>query len=72
MEKPLMVGRLLRIVFGVAALASLGFVGNAGIALQAALLFLGASFLVGGIIANPGCEITALPNLLFRKRMHVF
>lgn len=39
----------------------------------AALLgFLGVSFLVGGWVGNPGCEITALPNLVLPadKRLH--
>ena len=38
----------------------------------AALMLLGLSFLVGGVVGNPGCEITALPNLvlLSNKRLH--
>ena len=72
MEKPLLFGRLLRILLGLASLVSLAFLGSIGFLTQAVLGFLGVSFLVGGIIANPGCEITALPNLLFRKRAHCF
>jgi hypothetical protein len=74
-EKPLLFGRLLRVLFGLAtlaSLASLAFLGPIGLLAQAALGFLGVSFLGGGIIANPGCEITALPNLVFRKRAHCF
>ena len=37
-----------------------------------ALMLLGLSFLVGGVVGNPGCELTALPNLVLpsRKRLH--
>jgi hypothetical protein len=31
--------------------------------LAACLILLGVSFLIGGVMGNPGCEITALPNL---------
>lgn len=72
MERPLFVGRLLRVVFGLATLVSLAFMGDIGFLAQAALALLGISFLAGGILANPGCEITALPNLLFRTRAHCF
>ena len=72
MEKPQLFGRVLRVVFGVAALASLAFIGSIGLLAEVAIAFLGVSFLVGGLIANPGCEITALPNLLFRTRAHCF
>jgi hypothetical protein len=70
MEKPQFFGRLLRVVFGVTTLLSLLIVGPIGLLAQLAIAFLGVSFLVGGLIANPGCEITALPNLLFRARAH--
>ena len=72
MEKPLLFGRVLRIVFGLATLVSLPFVGSVGVLAQAGLAFVGVSFLVGGLVANPGCELTALPNLLFRTRAHCF
>jgi len=70
MEKPQLFGRLLRVVFGVATLVSLVFVDDIGLLAQSAIAFLGVSFLLGGLMANPGCEITALPNLLFRTRAH--
>ena len=63
--KPLAIGRVSRIVAGIAAI---------GVAIEMGyglgwlvLMALGVSFLVGGVIGNPGCEITALPNL-FRPR----
>ncbi len=36
------------------------------------LVILGLSFIIGGILGNPGCELTALPNLLLprSRRMH--
>lgn len=72
MEKPRLFGRLLRIAFGVATLTALFFVNTIGLLGQLGLAFLGVSFLVGGIIGNPGCEITALPNLILRNRCHCF
>jgi hypothetical protein len=38
----------------------------------AILAFLGLSFFIGGLVANPGCEITAILNLLLPepKRLH--
>ena len=72
--KPLLFGRVSRIVFGVATLVLLDTLGmdSLGPIGFVALLFLGVSFLVGGAMGNPGCEITAIPNL-FRskeKQMH--
>ena len=72
--KPLFFGRLSRVVVGVAALTAVPFVGFDGFEIlgAAALALLGISFLVGGLMANPGCEVTALPNLVLRseKRLH--
>ncbi len=72
--KPLLIGRLSRAGAGLATLVAaslwgpseltwLGFMG---------LMLLGLSFLVGGVVGNPGCEITALPNLVLpsTKRLH--
>jgi hypothetical protein len=66
-------GRLLRVLAGGAALAAVplaGWLSFGGVV----LLFLGVSFVVGGLMANPGCEITALPNLALPKqrRLHLF
>ena len=72
--QPLLFGRLSRVVAGVAALTAVPFVGFHGVEIlgAAVLLLLGLSFLVGGLMATPGCEVTALPNLLLRshKRVH--
>ena len=55
-------------------LGVLAYVGAEGVGSVGALLlgFLGLSFLVGGLLANPGCEITALANIFLPrdKRMH--
>ena len=64
---PLAVGRAARCLFGLAALLGAAFVpwGEAGgIVGGLVLVFFGLSFLAGGLAANPGCEVTALPNLL--------
>lgn len=69
--KPLGFGRASRILFGVAALAWV-FTGTLDVAPAMVVAFLGVSFIVGGLMANPGCEITALPNLVLprEKRLH--
>ncbi len=72
--KPLLVGRVSRILAGLASLGAVAFVPLAGFGFlgAAALAVLGLSFLVGGFVGNPGCEVTALPNLLLRsdKKVH--
>jgi hypothetical protein len=66
-------GRALRIVAGACALAAAIIVGPFGL-WGLLLFFLAVSFIVGGLMANPGCEITTLPNLLLsaEKRLHCF
>ena len=51
---------------------SFGFVSTAPPSDCVALALLGLSFLIGGLLANPGCELTALPNLFLRsdKKVH--
>ena len=64
-DRPLFFGRLLRVLAGVACLVGSPFgptcedtwLGVTALALG------GTTFIVAGIRANPGCEITALPNL---------
>jgi len=72
--RPLVIGRLTRVVFGIGTFVvifALGpsTLGTIGTVLVAAL---GVSFVVGGFIGNPGCEITAIPNLVLpkSKRIH--
>ena len=75
--KPLFFGRLTRVVFGLLALywgARLWNNDLGSVAASLGVILLGLSFLVGGLMANPGCEITALVNLLLpaEKRVHSF
>jgi len=71
---PLLFGRLTRVVFGAATLAAAVAVGWGGLGGFGfvALLFLGLSFLVGGVSGNTGCELSALPNLVLPsdRRVH--
>ena len=65
--KPLFFGRLTRVVFGLVVLYWGVELWNKDLASMAASLgvfLLGLSFLVGGLMANPGCEITASVNPL--------
>ncbi len=65
--RPLACGRTARVVFGLGSLVGAAFVpwGEAGgLAGGLVLVFFGLSFLAGGLMANPGCEVTALPNLV--------
>jgi len=64
-SKPLFFGRLLRVLAGFACFVALPFVAEselAGVG-KAGLVLAGLTFVVAGIRANAGCEITALPNL---------
>ena len=74
MQKPLLVGRLLRVVAGVATLGLTVYLGVDQLSLFGVLALgcLGFSFIVSGLIANSGCEISALPNALLpeEKRQH--
>ena len=72
--EPLLFGRLGRVAAGFATLAGASFWGPTELTWLGftALALLGLSFLVGGLVGNPGCEITALPNLVLPsdKRLH--
>jgi len=69
---PLLFGRLLRIVSGVALLVWLVISPPSGLPWRVVLAFFGISLVVGGIMAYPGCEISALPNLLLRRHIHCY
>jgi hypothetical protein len=73
--KPLFLGRLSRVIVGAAILVVVPFVEYQGAEIigVVVLIILGLSFLVGGLVANPGCEVTALLNLVLpaKKRVHV-
>ncbi len=72
--KPLFVGRVTRVLFGLGTLALIPVIGPSALTFwgTVAMVILGISFLVGGIKGNPGCELTAIPNLFIseRKRVH--
>ena len=72
--KPLFVGRVTRILFGLGTFALIPVFGPSALTLWGtiALVVLGGSFLIGGIVGNPGCELTAIPNLFISegKRIH--
>jgi hypothetical protein len=75
--QPLFFGRLTRIIAGAVLIYfAVHFWGDSALQLilALALVFLGVSLTVGGIVANPGCEVTALPNLVLppEKRLHSF
>ena len=64
-KRPLFFGRLARVLSGVALLVGIPFVPDSeyswlGIA---GLVIAGLTFFIAGARANPGCEITAIPNL---------
>lgn len=69
---PLPFGPISRILFGVASFIVLGFIGVDAFGIVGTVLLagLGVSFISGGLFAIPGCEITAIPNLLLPKSMH--
>jgi hypothetical protein len=69
---PLLFGRILRIISGLALLAWLAISPPADFLWRGMLLFFGLSLVVGGSMAYPGCEIWALPNLLLRRRMQCY
>ena len=74
--KPLFVGRVTRIVFGIGTLVAVAILRPATLSDGATigLVFLGVSFLIGGIMGTPGCELMAIPNLFVArgKRRHCF
>ncbi len=72
--QPLFFGRVGRVVAGLLTVVATAFWGPSEVGWLGftALMLLGVSFLVGGLTANPGCEITALPNVVLPsdKRLH--
>ena len=70
---PLLFGRVARVLFGVGVLYWTWVEGleELGLAGYTVLILLGLSFLIGGAVGNPGCEVTALPNLLLPKNKQV-
>jgi len=73
--EPLFFGRVGRVLVGLAVLywgAEMGRGAGDDRLLAAGIVLLGLSFLIGGLLGNPGCEITALPNLVLppEKQLH--
>ena len=68
--RPLLFGRLARILTGVALWVASAFVPDSDAAWLARLAFAagGLVFVLAGWIANPGCEITAPVNLFRRPQ----
>ena len=66
---PLFFGRSMRVAFGLASVGAAFVFGVETLTVGgfAGLLVLGLSFLVGGLIGNPGCELSAIPNLLIPR-----
>lgn len=63
--QPLFIGRLARVLFGIGTLY-FAFTLTLDWVWLAVLIFLGVSFLLGGLMGHPGCEVMVLPNLLVR------
>ena len=72
--RPLFFGRLFRVVLGIAVLGLTMYFGVDRLSAfgALALAFLGFSFLTAGVMGNPGCEITALPNLVLPEDKRVY
>lgn len=75
LPKPLFIGRVLRVLSGLVCFYLAFGVVDLPITLweslgALALGLLGLSFVVGGLLANPGCEVTALPNLVLKRKRH--
>ncbi len=72
--KPLFFGRATRVLFGLGTIVLAIVIGPSSLTIwgTVALVVLGISFLIGGIWGNPGCELTAIPNLFLseKKRVH--
>jgi hypothetical protein len=71
--KPLFFGRATRVLFGFGTIILVVVIGPSNLTIWGtfALVVLGISFLIGGILGNPGCELTAIPNLFFSKEKKV-
>ncbi len=71
--EPLLFGRLTRVLFGIGTFAVIVIFGPRELTSWGTLglVLLGVSFVVGGLVGNPGCEITALPNLFLSKEKRV-
>jgi hypothetical protein len=68
--EPMLFGRATRVLFGIGTFVLIWVIGVHDLTLvgTGVLAFLGISFLIGGFLANPGCELTAVPNLFLSKK----
>ena len=68
------VGRVTRVLFGLGTFVLIAAIGPSTLTIwgTVALGALGLSFLIGGLMGNPGCELTAIPNLFVseKKKIH--
>lgn len=73
--RPLFFGRLFRIVAGAITIWLVARAGIDGLGMFGfwALMWLGVSFVLSGVMAMPGCEVMALPNLFLpvSKRLYM-
>jgi hypothetical protein len=71
--EPLFFGRVMRVFCGVGCFILIWYIGVDTLTLigVAALAILGASLIIGAIVRNPGCEITAIPNLFLSEKKQV-
>ncbi|PKN38710.1 MAG: hypothetical protein CVU52_11005 [Deltaproteobacteria bacterium HGW-Deltaproteobacteria-10] len=71
--EPLFFGLVMRVLCGIGCFILIWIIGVDTLTLigVAALAILGVSLIVGAIVRNPGCEITAIPNLFLSKKKQV-
>jgi hypothetical protein len=71
--KPMLLGRTTRVLFGLGTIVLVVVIGPSTLTTWGtiALVVLGMSFLIGGIVGNPGCELTAIPNLFLPKEKKI-
>lgn len=71
--KPLLFGRISRVLSGVGTFVLIWAVGVNVLTFigTGALAFLAVSLIIGGLMGNPGCELTAIPNLFRSKENQI-
>jgi hypothetical protein len=71
--EPLIIGRITRVLFGLGTFVLVAVIGPSNLTIwgTVALIVLGISFVIGGAVGNPGCELTAIPNLILSKGKRV-
>jgi hypothetical protein len=71
--EPLFFGRVMRVFCGIGCFILIWIIGVDTLTLigVVALAILGVSLIIGAIVRNPGCEITAIPNLFLSKKKQI-